>query len=373
MIHYIQRPTHTIALSILLLSMALLLALPIATFAADDDNDDVDVQKTIIAASGGAGGALANSLPALVLAAGTEVDYIAFDVVATRDHQLIVHHTLDLGRNTDAAEKFPDHVREDGRFLSIDFTLDEIRILRKKENSDFAAPTNVSPGIATLSEYLALAKHLEKQFSKQIGLAPNLIHPGFHRHEGIDISSLCLHLLNTFGYNKEDRSLLLQSMDADELQRISKDLLPRLNFKIPLIQLIGSQPATTEADKQPLQDYDQTWMFTRLGARMLSSYGSGIVLDTALLHDLSGAPQNSEFLENIRALAIPVYGNIRDIPEPLPTFAEDRAALYDFYLTTLNLDGVITSAYKEFALYLEQKEEAIRKLKLPLFPLKPLP
>ncbi|WP_163336976.1 glycerophosphodiester phosphodiesterase family protein [Desulfopila sp. IMCC35008] len=370
--HYRQSPHYGIILASLLLSMALLLMLPISTFATDDGND-VDLKKTIIAARGGARGALANSLPALVLAAGTEVEYISFDIVATRDHQLIVHHTLDLGPSTDVAEKFPEHARDDGRFLSTDFTLDEIRLLRKKDTSDFSAPTNISAGIATFAEYLALAKYLEKHFSKQIGLAPNLIHPGYHRNEGIDISSLCLNLLNKFGYNKVNTGLLLQSMDADELQRISKELLPRLNFTIPLIQQIGSQSATTETDKEPLQDYDQAWMFTRLGARMISSYGSGIIMDSSLLHDPTGAPLNTEFLDDIRALAIPVYGYVHDITEPLPTFAEDLAALYDFYLTTLNLDGVSTSAYKEFSLHQKQKEEANRRHKLPIFPLKPLP
>lgn len=348
-----------------------LLTLPFYAFA--EDEDALPVQKTIFAANGGAKGALANSLPALVLAAGTEADYIAFGVIATRDHQLIVHHNIDLGPDTDVADKFPEHAREDGRFLSIDFTLDEIRLLRKTEKNDFAAPTNVSPGIATLSEYLALAKYLEEQFSKKIGLAPNLIYPGYQRNKGIDISILCLTLLDKFGYNTSDSRLLLQSMDADELQRISKELLPRFDFKIPLIQRIGSQPADTEAAKSPLGDYDQTWMFTRLGARMISSYSSGIALDTSLLHDPFGDPQNREFLENIRALAIPVYAIIPDIPAPLPPFAEDWAAFCDFYLNTLDMDGIITNAYKEFSLHLKQEKEAGGKLRLPLFPLKPVP
>lgn len=353
------------------LSIVLLLTLPIFSLAEDDGNDNGN--KTIIAASDSANDALSNSLPALVLAAGSDVDYVAFDVVATRDNQLIVYHDIDLEPGTDVADKFPEHARKDGRFLSMDFTLDEIRLLRRKQSSDFADPTNISLGIATFSEYLALARHLEKQFNNKIGLAPNLIHPGFHLDEGIDISSLCLQRLVQFGYNQVESGLLLQSMDADELQRIKKELLPRLTFEVPLIQRIGNQPSTAETDKQPLQRYDQTWMFTRLGARMISSYGSGIIIDTSMIHDPSGAPLNTVFMENIRALAIPVYGFLTEIPESLPAFTENREALYDFYLTTLGLDGISTSSYKEISLYLKTKEESARKLKLPIFPLKPIP
>jgi glycerophosphoryl diester phosphodiesterase len=357
----------------LFLSICFLLMLPLFCFAIENGNEEPDNKKIVIADSDKASKTLSNSLVALTLAAGTDVDYIGFDLVATKDGRLLVYHDIDLGPTTDVADKFPEHAREDGRFLSVDFTLDEIRLLRRRGNSNFAAPTNLSLGIATLSEYLALTLHLEKQFDKKIGLAPNLIDPGFHLDEGIDISNLCLQRLDQFGYKQTEAALLLQSRDADELQRIKKELLPRLVFDIPLLQRITNQQATVDTDKRPLQRYDQAWMFTRLGARMIASYSSGVVMETSLLHDPSGTPVNTEFVEDIRALALPVYVIINEIPAPLPDFAENLESFYDFYFTKLDFDGIITASYRELLTSIKKKEERARKPELPLFPLKPLP
>ena len=329
------------------------------------------VAKKIIAASTAGSGLPGNTLPALVLNATGQADYIELDLVATSDRRLLVFGDIDLGPTTNVADIFPARAREDGSFPCLDFTLEEIRQLRYRSTNQGPYPAP-QPGIPTFAEYLSLVRHLEKQLQIQIGLVIDILHPAFHRKHQVDISNLTLQQLHGYGYGRGNDDLLLESLDGDELQRIKKELLPMLMMDIPLYQRIGQRPQETARDNT-VPVYDHSWMLTRIGTRLLASYASGIVIHTSLLHDGKGAPLNEQFLENIRTLGLTIAGfPISNNPAGPPEFAQNLPALLDFYFDELALDAILTDAVSECIEYFEAKEKEAAAPSLPLFPLQPL-
>ena len=90
-------------------------------------------EKTVIAHRGASGYLPEHTLPAKAMAYAMGADYIEQDVVMTKDDQLIVLHDITLDRTTDVAHRYPQRIRDDGRFYAIDFTLEEIRTLSASE------------------------------------------------------------------------------------------------------------------------------------------------------------------------------------------------------------------------------------------------
>ena len=80
-------------------------------------------QKVVIAHRGASGYLPEHTLQAKAMAFAMGADYIEQDVVMTSDDHLIVLHDITLDRTTDVAERFPERVRDDGRYYAIDFTL----------------------------------------------------------------------------------------------------------------------------------------------------------------------------------------------------------------------------------------------------------
>ena len=81
----------------------------------------------IIAHRGASGYLPEHTLEAKQLAFEMGADYLEQDIVASRDDELVVLHDIHLDRVTNVAEKFPQRIRDDGRYYARDFDLDEIQ------------------------------------------------------------------------------------------------------------------------------------------------------------------------------------------------------------------------------------------------------
>ena len=306
-----------------------------------------------------------NSLPALAYGASVGIDYIELELVATKDQQVIVYHSPDLASHTDIAERFPDRSRADGGYYSVDFTLDEIRQLRRRSDGFQYASTPLL-GIPTLNEYLSVVRHLESRLKKTVGLAPVLLYPELHQKAQVDLSSLTLQILQRYGYGSTESRLLLQCASGDELKRIKEELMMELAMELPLVQRIEAVTIAAGGTTSALPAYDHSWMFTRMGTRMLSSYASGVAVDISYLYDEMGSRLNTAFFENVRTLEMKllVLGTTETLLGPPPLAAGNT--VFDYLYTTIGADGIIASSPMDILEFLKEREGQKQNILLPL-------
>ena len=183
-------------------------------------------------------------------------DYLEQDVVATRDDQLVVLHDIHLDRVTDVANRFPQRVRDDGRFYVRDLTLAEIKTLKVHERTDEGgqpvyAGRHKDDGsvhrVNTFAEELSFIQKMNDSVGRIVGIYPEIKKPAWHQQEGVDITALFLQTLQDFDYTNYSDPVYVQCFDANELIRIRNNL----QCDLKLVQLIGDnewREATTDYD-----------------------------------------------------------------------------------------------------------------------------
>jgi|GEM_PF-1449675 len=329
--------------------------------------------RLTIAANGGGSGPLADTLAAVAMTGLSEVDFVELNLAVTGDDQLIVFPQPRLDGLTNVSELFPERAREDGSYHIADFTLQEIRQLRRTSAAHNAAIDSGSPappslGIASLEETLALLRSIEQQEAKRIGIAPNLNFVGDYKKEGKDVSRLLIATLADFGYSGEE-PVMVQSGDGDELQRIKEELLPLYGLTIPLVQRVSTAAGISQPDNSFTADLDHSWVFTRLGLRMVSSYADALILPGSYVHKGQPSPLPPGFIDDARTLGLDMFVTTNSAsPGALPEFAASYDQLLDYYYTELGLDGVLTADSAQTLDYLvrlaTQEEEELKKVQL---------
>ena len=92
-------------------------------------------QILVIAHRGASGYLPEHTLGAAVMAYASGADFLELDVVMTKDGHLIVMHDLTLNATTNVEEVFPEKNNKKGKSQVIDFTLNEIKLVKVHERS----------------------------------------------------------------------------------------------------------------------------------------------------------------------------------------------------------------------------------------------
>lgn len=222
----------------------------------------------IIAHRGASAYAPENTLASEKLAQKMGADWLEADIVATKDHQLILSHDLWLEETTDIAARFPTRKRRDGHFYALDFSLAELKTLtlkpRIEANGKRAFPNRKINGtgarITTLAELLTL-----KSGTAGFYLEPKA--PRWHRRGGVDISKALLAQLRAS--HIPARRAWLECFDPDELKRLRKEL----HSSYRQTQLIGGNDEIFDPDGQRF-DFDA--MRTPSGLNQIKRYADAI-------------------------------------------------------------------------------------------------
>ncbi|MGB5490015.1 MAG: glycerophosphodiester phosphodiesterase [Woeseiaceae bacterium] len=299
--------------------------------------------KLVIAHRGASGYLPEHTLAAKAMAYAQGAHFIEQDLVMTKDDQVVVLHDHHLDTVTNVRDVFPERARADGRYYVIDFTLAELRQLavteRFKQSDGIKTAVfeqrfpleKSSFRINTFAEEIELIQGLNRSTGRSVGIYPEIKSPAFHRGEGKDISTEVLKLLRTYGYDEQPRHVFLQCFDPAELQRIRGELLPAMNMTVPLVQLLGTEPAFRAA-------------LTPDGMKMVASYADGIGPSMQLIvapGSVAGNLQITKLVELAHDLGLVVhpYTFRRDL---LPAYAEDYGDLLDIFLDDIGVDGVFT-------------------------------
>ena len=199
---------------------------------------------TIVAHRGASGYLPEHTLASKAMAHAMNADYIEQDIVLSKDDIPIVIHDILLDDVTNVSEKYPNRKRKDGKYYVIDFTFEELKNLEVTERFDSKTDLQIYPnrfpkGISSfrlhsLQDEIELIQGLNKSTGKNIGIYPEIKKPKFHHENGKDFSKIVLEILTKYGYSTKDDLCILQCFDAQELERIRKEL----NSELFLVQLM---------------------------------------------------------------------------------------------------------------------------------------
>jgi glycerophosphoryl diester phosphodiesterase len=219
----------------------------------------------VIAHRGASGYLPEHTREAKVLAYGQGADYVEQDVVSTADEQLVVLHDVCLDDVTDVARRFPGRRRADGRFYVVDFTLDELKVLRVVERRREGTDERVFPGrfhddglefrIVTFDEELRLVRALNAKTGRAVGVYPEIKAPAFHHEHGIDLAARVLDALRLHGYSRHEDLAVVQCFDSNELQRSRYEL----GSELKLAQLTEASSPSLPADLAAMAEYADIW------------------------------------------------------------------------------------------------------------------
>jgi len=315
----------------------------------------------VIAHRGSSGYLPENTLAAKAVAHAQDADFWETDVLATKDGELVVLHDLYLEGLSDVQSKFPSRARSDGHFYVIDFTLAELRTLNLTERvtSDVPGgkasyPHRFPPGksrfqMHTLAEEIELLQGLNKSCGREVGLYLELKAPWFHDDAGFDLCSAALQLLKHYGYTQKRDAVILETFDAQALERIRHDLMPAMQMDVRLGQLVGYNEWQTTCERDASGNWvtvDSDWMLTPEGLQKIATYADGVGVAMSLLYADSdaqplGLPQPAAWIDVARKLALVIHTyTLR--ADALPAFAANVDVMHDWLVNVAKVDGVFT-------------------------------
>ena len=201
--------------------------------------------KIVIAHRGASGYLPEHTMDAKAMAYAMNPHFIEQDLVLSKDNVPIVIHDIYLDDVTNVALMFPDRKRKDNRFYVIDFTFNELQMLKvterfNPETGEQFYPKRYPKGkgnfkLHSFKEEIELIQGLNKSTGKNIGIYAEIKDPAFHKKEGRKITEIVLEILADYGYKTKKDNCVLQCFDAAELERIRKELKSDL-FLVQLIE-----------------------------------------------------------------------------------------------------------------------------------------
>lgn len=283
--------------------------------------------KPVVIAHRGASGYLPeHTLAAYEKAIDMGADYIAPDLVITRDGRLIARHDHYLSTSTDVAdhETFADRRRRvNGRkdWFTEDFTLEEIRTLRARQA--YPGRTDDHDGkyrIPTFEEVIDLVKRKSEETGRTIGIYPETKVPQHFESLGFDFAAMLMAVLEQNGLADSGSHVYIQSFERPILERLD-DMT-----ELPLVQLIT--PVSRDRRDTP-----------NIKLKEISGYADGVGAAKTLLIDDEGA--SSGVIEAAHDLGLFVHAwTFRDDAWPRKDFESGRAEIAHFL--KLGVDGFFT-------------------------------
>lgn len=317
------------------------------------------MEKIVIAHRGASGYLPEHTLESKALAYMMGADYLEQDLAMSSDNYLIVIHDIYLDRLTDVAEKFPDRVRDDGRYYVIDFTLEELKSLNFSEGFVIENGKKVQEyknrfpmftstfKLHTFEEEIEFIQGLNKTMGRDIGIYVETKAPWFHKQHNKDISKATLEVLKKYGYTTKESKAYFQTFDYPDLKYVKDTLMPQFNMDIKTILLYAYNDwhETYEYKDGSWQLFDYEPLMTLDGMKEVSCYATGTGPSYDMIIDKDKSKQGSivitDFVANTHNnnMICHPYTVRKD---KLPHYVTSVDELYDALYFKADVDGLFT-------------------------------
>jgi len=291
-------------------------------------------ERAVFAHRGASGYLPEHSLPAKAMAHAQGADFLEQDVVLTKDDVPIVLHDIHLDSITDVAKRFPERVRGDGRYYSIDFTLEEIRTLNATQRFDPKSGEAVLPKrfplgsytyhLHTLEEEIRFIEGMNFSSGRKAGLFTEIKQPTFHRKEGRDIARIVFDVLRRHGYGKKgDQACWVQCFEQTTLRRFREEF----GWEGHLMMIFGAGKPGADGS-----DYDV--LSTPAGLRSLAGFLDGVFpnMERVVTWDGTGKARATAFASDAQEAGLWVCSGVvrqDSLPENCPTVDALHTALFE--------------------------------------------
>lgn len=235
-------------------------------------------------------GKAANTTESFDAAVAQDANFIAVDLVMSKDGELVALASPDITDITDVSSRsvyanrktlrLIDGQSRQGWFAS-DFTLVELQSLRAKLPASTTPPVGANNGrILSLNDVIAYAKRQRKT----VGLYLQTLNPTYHSQLGLAMEDKLLAAFTAAGYTQETAPVIVRSLEVAHLKTL------RAKTQVRLVQMINGNPELA-ADGSILlsapnaQPYDFTMagvsttyaqMVTADGLAQIKTYANGI-------------------------------------------------------------------------------------------------
>lgn len=317
------------------------------------------MEKIVIAHRGASGYLPEHTLESKALAYMMGADYLEQDLAMSRDDYLIVIHDIYLDRLTDVAEKFPDRVRDNGRYYVIDFTLEELKTLnftegfiiengKKVQEYKNRFPMFTSTfKLHTFEEEIEFIQGLNKTMGKDVGIYVETKAPWFHKQHNKDISKATLEVLKKYGYTKKEHKAYFQTFDYPDLKYVCESLFPKYNMEVKTILLYAYNDwhETYEYKNNEWRLFDYEPLMTFEGMQEVSRYATGTGPSYDMIIDrVKSSIDNivlTDFVKNSHAnnMLCHPYTVRKD---KLPAYVRNVDELYNALYYKADVDGLFT-------------------------------
>jgi glycerophosphoryl diester phosphodiesterase len=162
---------------------------------------------------------------------------------------------------------------------------------------------------------------LNTSTGKDIGIYPEIKQPEFHKKEGKHLTEIVLKILSDYGYKTKKDNCILQCFDANELERIRKELKSELF----LVQLMASPEEIKNLEH-------------------FATYANGI---GPWYKEILGEKENGKFTFNSLVSDAHKFG-LKVHPYTFRTDQLDEFSSFDEMLKTLIIDANIDGVFTDF-------------------------
>ncbi len=316
-------------------------------------------------------GKAANTAESFDAAIAQDANFIAVDLVMSKDGELVALASPDITDITDVSSRSVyanrktvrqiDGQSHQGWFAS-DFTLVELQSLRAKLNGSSAPPTNATTGrILSLNDVIAYVKRQRKT----VGLYLQTLNPTYHSQQGLAMEDKLVAAFTAAGYTQETAPVLVRSLEVAHLKAL------RAKTQVRLVQMINGDPKLG-SDGQILmnlpygQPYDFTLagtsttyaqMVTADGLAQIKTYANGIspwkpFVISARYLDKNGDGQpddlNNDGLRDYRDREMMPPTNLVTLAHAAKLFVHPWEYRNDVTLLASDFKGKVAAEYKLF-------------------------
>lgn len=319
----------------------------------------------------GIDGKAANTAESFDAAVAQDANFIAADLVMSKDGELVALSSPDITDITDVSSRsiyanrktvrLIDGQSHDGWFAA-DFTLVELQSLRAKLPGSTTPPGNASTGrILSLNDVIAYVKRQRKT----VGLYLQTQNPTYHSQLGLAMEDKLLAAFTAAGYTQESAPVMVRSLEVAHLKAL------RAKSQVRLVQMINGAPTLAPNGQILLsapygQPYDFTLagvsttyaqMVTADGLTQIKTYANGIspwkpYVISARYLDKNGDGQpddlNNDGLLDYRDREMMPPTNLVTLAHAAKLFVHPWAYRNDVTLLASDFKGQVAAEYKLF-------------------------